>query len=115
MDRNTLRTKLLSSRKLRTETLHVWGVDIEFRQPSLGDILNIRDEENQKERVSQMLIQYAFVPGTDEKIFEPGDKEAILAWPFDQDIIKIQEAITALTGIDIEGAENDLEENPLEG
>ncbi len=59
-----------------------------------------------------MLVRYCYVPGTDERVFDPADVDAILAFPFGPDFVKIQEAITELTGLDMTEAEEELKKNP---
>ena len=113
--RNKLREKLLSSHQGEVKALNVFGVDIELRQPSLGDILSVKDSATDEDRAAELVIQYAYVPGTDERIFEKADKANILNWPFGKDIQRLQRAVVELTGIDIEAAEKDLKADPSGG
>lgn len=112
--RDELRSKLLSSHKPKTELLTLFGVAVEFRQPTLDAILAARDNEDVKTRTVDMIIQYAYVPETNERVFEPADRDQILSWPFGEDMIKVQQAITILTGVDVGKAEKELKSDPLE-
>lgn len=114
MSRDELRSKLLSSHAPKHEMLTIFGVEVEFRQPTLEAILSARDNEDVKQRTVDMIIQYAYVPGTDEKVFEPADRDQILRWPFGEDMIKVQQAITRLTGVDVNAAEQEIKQTPLE-
>lgn len=112
--RNELRSKLLSSHKPKSEMVEVFGVEVELRQPTLEAILGARDTADAKQRTVDMIIQYAYVPGTDEQVFEPADRDQILRWPFGEDMLKVQQAITRLTGVDVSEAEKEIQTDPLE-
>lgn len=112
--RSELRNKLLSRHAPKSEQLNVFGVDIEIRQPTLDAILSAREEADVKTRTVDMIIRYAYVPGTDEPIFENGDRDTILQWPFGSDLVRVQQAITKLTGVDIAEAKQDLKSDPLD-
>ena len=117
MTRDEMRTKVFSTHKPRTITVNIFGVDVEFRQPPLGAILDGPGEEteDQKTRVAKMFVKYAYVPGSNEKLFEPGDVAAILQWPFGEDLRRAQEAINNLVGVDVAKAKEDLLASPLAG
>lgn len=113
--RDALRAKLLGQKKKpRVEIVKLFGEDVELRQPTLDSILSARETESTKERSVDMIIQYAYVPGTDLLVFEEGDKPDILSWPFGDDLLRVQKAIVALTGIDISEADKTLKKDPLE-
>jgi hypothetical protein len=80
--------------------------------------MRAQETEDPAERVADMIIHYAYVPGTDEKIFEPGDRDTIIQWPFGEDLQLLQGAITELTGVNMDKAEkqsaNELRQDPLE-
>ena len=98
-------------RKLMT----LFDTPIELQQPTLRAILDAQGVTDAKERAVSMIIEYAYVPGTDELIFEAADQEMILGWPFNDDLLNIQLAVAELTGIDIEAVEAELAEDPLDG
>ena len=115
LTREQIRDQLLGhAPKASTKALTLFGIDVELRQPTLGAILDAQETESNRERSAAMIIQYAFVPGTDERVFEPADREMILKWPFNEDVIALQEAIIELSGVDIEGAEVELSGDPLD-
>lgn len=114
--RNRYRAKLVGSSPLAL-VKRVTAFDLEFdlRQPNLGDVLSQGSAvgKTTREQIASYIINFACIPGTSVRIFEEGDEESILAWPFGPEYIRIQEAMNELTGIDIEGAEADLEADPL--
>lgn len=115
LTREQIRDQLLGhAPKAATKILTLFGIEVELRQPMLGAILDAQETESNRERSAAMIIQYAFVPGTDERVFEPADREMILKWPFNEDVIALQEAIIELSGVDIEGAEVELSGDPLD-
>ena len=113
--RDELRAILIGSTpKGKSKLIEVFGVELELRQPTLAAIMQTRDETDTAQRAVGMIIEYAFVPGTDEHVFEDTDAEFILRWPFGEDLTKINAAIAELTGIDIGAAEEALVD-PLAG
>lgn len=113
--RDALRAKLLGAgHKAKTIMVTVFGEEVEVRQPTLEAILRTQSTSTDlKTRSVDMIIEYTFVPGTNEHVFETTDRDVILGWPFGTDIIALQDAIAELTGIDVDKAQEDLETNPL--
>lgn len=74
------------------------GYKIEIRQPTLGSVISAQEGEKARS-VATTLIQYAFVPGTNDHIFEPEDEESLMQMPFGGDFIKVANALTELTSI----------------
>lgn len=114
--RDQIRAKLIGSTpKGKTQMITLWGIDLELRQPTLASILRARDQGDDATRAVAMIIEYAYVPGTDERVFEDSDHNMILKWPFGEDLTKLNEAIADLTGVDIAAAVKEMEKDPLEG
>lgn len=113
--RKSLRDSLLghAPKPMRKE-LTLFGQTIELQQPTLRAILEAQEVVDTKERSIGMIIEYAYVPGTSEHIFEPADKEIILNWPFSDELVAIQLAIAELTGVDVSAAEKELTKDPLD-
>ncbi len=115
LTRDEIRAVLLGKTPLaKSKLITVFGVEIELRQPTLASIMTTREIEDPKVRATEMIIKYAYVPGTEEYVFENTDREMILRWPFGEDLLLLQQTITDLTGLDIDAAKEDLEENPLD-
>lgn len=113
MNRNELRSTLLGNvnRKFQSEKHTLFGMEIEIRQPSLRESLKSEEEigKDTARGLAMMIINYCYVPGTDEKIFEVADIDSILAWPLSPDVIKLNKIVSKLTGINIEEAEGNSE------
>ena len=116
LTRDQIRAELVGNKRpLRKELVTLFGMEIELRQPTLGAILEARMDSDEKTRTTDIFIRYAYVPNTDEKVFEDTDRAAILEWPFDEDVLKVQMAIAKLTGIDVSGQIEEIKTDPLEG
>ena len=89
------------------------GLDMELREPPLDIILGKKVDGDIKNQTVTFIINYCFIPETDVKIFEEGDRPQILKWPFGKDFLAVQNAISELMGIDIKKEEEDLKDNPL--
>lgn len=114
--RKDIRNALLGKGpKPDTRVIELFGFEIELRQPSLGDIMRARETEDPAARAADMIIKYAYVPGTNERVFDDADRDQILKWPFGKDLARLNTAIVELTGVDIEEAEKDLKTDPLGG
>lgn len=112
--RGQLRDALLGNApKPLTKEITLFGFQVELHQPTLGSILEAQSIEDEKKRSVNMIIEYAYVPGTNETIFEPADAEMILQWPFGDELVTLQLAIAELTGVDTKNMEDDLAGNPL--
>jgi len=119
LTRDQIRAALIGKKhEGNSEIVTLFGVEIEFRQPTLGAILDAREDADEKTRTTDVFIKYAYVPGTQELVFEDTDRQTILEWPFNDDLIEVQKVVAKLTGIDLSdilAAEEELAENPLEG
>lgn len=105
--RDALRALIFSAEKAKPKTvaLNFFGADIELRQPSVGDIQKYMESESQTMSMVSVLIDYAYVPGTDEKVFDPADADTLKALPFNEDVRKATEAINTFTNVVLGDAE----------
>jgi hypothetical protein len=85
----------------KTENLLFFGQEIELRQPSVQVMLSAQMSEDRALASMEVLARYAYVPGTDELVFGPEDIELLLSMPFGNDFVRISEAVTRLTGIQL--------------
>lgn len=102
--RNNIRSAIFSQ-KPRSKIIKVAGADVELRQPLLGQLYaeletDVVESTNKKSIVVKMLLDYCYVPGTDEKVFEDTDKEALMALPFNKDWQDLQTEINSLLDLD---------------
>ena len=87
-NRDDIRAQIFSSenKKAQSKLITVFGVKLELKQPSLGEIIDAQAEEDRKRGIVNMLIRYAFVPETNERVFEEADFDSILGLPFGDEI-----------------------------
>jgi len=115
LTRDQLRAALISNTpEAESIAVTLFGVEIDLRQPSLASIMKAREQGDAATRAVDMIIEYAYVPGTDEHIFEDTDRDRILKWPFGKDLTVLNKAVADLTGVDLDAAEAALQD-PLAG
>ena len=102
MNRDELRTKIFSAKVLKTEKVNLFGAEVEIRQPTLGDIIKTQGMEDRAAGIVYLLISYCYVPGTDEKVFDPADEKTLLGMPFDESFTSASIAITRMIGVEVE-------------
>jgi len=117
LTRDEMRTKLLGRHQIDAKLITVFGVSVELRAPTLDEIVgNEKDvEKDSKQRATEMIIKYSYVPGTNERVFEDTDHAAILQWPFCKDLLDLQRAINVMAGLDSGKSTEELQKSPLEG
>lgn len=104
MDRDELRAKIFAAKKLKKETVELFGEKVEIRQPTLQDVLATQQEENRAEGVVRLLMNYCYVPDTDIRVFEAADKDSLMSLPFDESLTNVSQAFNKLMGIDVQDA-----------
>lgn len=98
--------------KPKSKVIDFFGQSIEIKQLNLDTVLSMRtNDENAdtKSRMVQMVVLYAFVPGTEERVFEDTDRDTLLQLPFGPDFQRLQNTITELTNVNL--ATEDAEKN----
>ena len=99
--RDAIRSKILGSTKAKSMICEFFGTQVEIRQPSLGEILLAEEAATKSEQAVAMVVKYCYVPGTDEKVFEDSDYEALLQLPFGEDFVRVQKAIAQLSDVNV--------------
>ena len=99
LTRDDVRSKIFSPKKLKSKIVNFFGSEIEIRQSRLSDIVAAAANEDRQNAVIDQLIDCAYVPGTDEKVFEDTDKDSLLALPFGKDFSDVNQAILELTQV----------------
>ena len=99
--RDSIRSGIFSAKPV-SDTITIFGNKVEIRQMSTGAIMDLRSDENRKEAMIRSVIGHCYVPGTNEKVFDETDIEALLEVPFSGDMVKLSEAIGKLSGVDLE-------------
>jgi hypothetical protein len=97
--RDSIRSRLFASKKFGKKQVSFFGEMLELRQPALGDVLAIQNNDDRQAAVIDTLVRYAYIPDTDTKLFEEGDAPALLAMPFGKDFLGVSEALTELTDV----------------
>lgn len=107
VDRNTIRAAILNAKntKRKSVVIDFFGENIEIRQPTLGQ-LSAMTEDDKTPTIVTLLLEYCYVPGSkNEKVFEESDKEELLQIPTGEWLGHFNRAIEKLTGINVEVAE----------
>lgn len=99
LTRDEIRKTALAHRPVKKKIIRFHGVDIELRQPSLGDVIRAQGEDDRTKGVINTLIDYAYVPGTDEKVFEEADADVLMNMPFGKDFVDANKALEELTEV----------------
>lgn len=105
--RDEIRAAILASDNLKRKTvpLKFFGAEIELRQPTTGDIIRATEGGTNRFTLVNVLLDYAYVPGTDEKVFEEGDVEHLKSLPYNEDMKSLTQAIETFTNILVGDAE----------
>lgn len=93
------------NQKAAVEPVVFFGQKLELRQPELGTILDMRQEGLEMNGM-KMLTDFAFVPGTNEKVFEEADTESLRQLPFGPDVQRLMSAVAVLLGVSAEGLDS---------
>jgi hypothetical protein len=113
--RDELRAKLLASRAPTSKAVTFFGEKIEIRQPTLGAILAAREQDDRESAIINTLIMYAYVPGTDELVFEDADIDALKGMPFGGDFVAVSKALEDLTTINFLDQSKPSDKTPSDG
>lgn len=103
-NRDELRKALLAAKAQKSEVIELFGQQVEIKQPTIREVLDLNVEDN-KEAIVRVLINHCYVPGTNEKVFEEGDREDILSWPVGDWLKRVTEAVERLTNVDVGASE----------
>jgi len=95
--RDDIRASIFGA-KPETRTIEFFGHEIELRQPTLGATMEMR-RSTDEDATANMLINYAYVPGTNDHVFEAADEENIKNIPFGADMQRLSQAVNELVGV----------------
>lgn len=101
--------KAIFTAKPEKRIISFFGNDIELRQPNLGDAMAARTEDVREAGI-QMLLNFAYVPGTEEKVFEEADEDGIRRLPMCKDLTNLFNVCAELLGADTEGLNRQIDE-----
>lgn len=104
-----LRASIFDSKnkKRASKLLNLFGEEVELRQPTLSQITKLgKASENSKiSPLVQIMVEYLYVPGTDENVFEMSDAEALMSLPTGKWLSDFNKAVEEMTGVDVGEAE----------
>ncbi len=122
MDQSEMRGALLADDPIETVTVEHRGVTVEVRPPSLAQQKYFRrqamdpktKEIDDTKLVVHSIIGCTYKPGTDERVFELADVEALLNKSTDPRTIvgKLSRAITKIMSVTQEDVEGNFGEGP---
>jgi len=101
-DRDDIRARLFAKKERKSVTIDLWDTEIELRQPTVAEMLDQTEETDQRVMIASFLIRQAYIPGTDEKVFDFADQSGILNWPYGKWVQELTNALRDLTDLDIE-------------
>lgn len=104
--RAAMRQQIFASKDRKYRIFEFFGEEIELRQPLFGDILSAQDNPDREAAVIETLVKYAYIPGTDEKLFEEGDADSFKQLPFGADFMRVNNALEELTEVNFQGKKN---------
>lgn len=105
LSRDEIRSKIFANAKPKSKTTTFFGAKIELRQPPMSVVMELQAYEDRTAAAAQMIVNYSYVPGTNEKVFDEADLNLIGNMPFGHDLAQINTVIAELTDIDVLGAE----------
>lgn len=111
-----LRNAILNAEatKVVRKAITLFGQEIELSGPTIGEILaegNLRaeDEKNgvtdQPQGIVKYLIDYAYVPGTNDKVFEVSDAETLKTFAWSKDIQTVVDTMNGFMQVNVSDAE----------
>jgi len=112
--RDALRASIFSSENSRYKRtpLNFKGTDLEIKQPTLTQVAEMWTKETSTERALYLLINLAYIPGTDILVFEEGDIADIIAMPYGPEFTRINEILADFLNGNAKEAEKNSEATP---
>ena len=102
MSLDDARASIFATRKPRSVVIEFFGAKLEIRQPRMGDVIDrAADEETKKLGLVSQLISYAYLPGTDTKVFTPEDVDQLKGLPFEKSFSDLADALVDLMNVDV--------------
>lgn len=101
-----LKSKIFSadSKRLKSEVIPFHGVEIELRQATLGENIEIVANEDlmSLSGMHKIFLRHTFIPGTDEHLFDDTDIEQLNSLADDAEMKRVLDTWMKLSGIRIE-------------
>lgn len=114
MNKKAIRDAIFAdeNRKPARRAVTLFGQKVEIKQPTLSQIAKLgqASADSKIPPIVRIMIEYIYIPGSEEKVFDPGDAEQLAAMPSGKWLSDLNEAIEKLTGVDVKDAEKNSEE-----
>lgn len=117
--RDEIRAKVLAQVKPISLTITLGGVDLEWRQPSIQQTQDARaargDNADDENFIVRMILDYTYIPDTDEKVFTPDDYANVMGMGFGGEyqkaITKIAKALDLTEEVEEKAKNSDKTQN----
>lgn len=103
--RNEMRAAFFGGLQFKSKKIRIFDTWIEVRQPSIGELSamnNLEGAAADRNALIELMIQYSYVPGTTDKVFEDSDREHMLDFPMGDWAQTFQETWMELAGVNSE-------------
>lgn len=97
--RNEVRAKIFARKDVKKKRVDFFGTEIELWQPKLRDIIAAQESTDREASIIETLVKYAFLPGTEEHVFEEADADSLKEMPFGADFLRVSKALEELTEV----------------
>jgi hypothetical protein len=97
LTREEIRSKIFGAKPI-SDKFTFFGADVELRQPDLQTVLSTRQAEA-SEALYTMMLNYLYVPDTQEKVFDEMDIDSIKGLPFGQDMNGFTNRVNTMLGV----------------
>ncbi len=114
VSRDSMRSKIFSgaNKHRKSKIIDFMGEDVEVRQPTVKQVQELAKEARKEDSDAVLLsiMEYCYVPGTEDKVFDAADKDQLLGLPVGEWLNNLNQAIEEMTGVDVRAAEKNLGE-----
>jgi hypothetical protein len=113
LSKDDIRAAILGSAgRYRRTKVSVNGVQVEIRQPSMAAMMAAEAQSTVQNLFLSILLNYAYVPDTDEKVFDDTDEEVLRQLGFSGDVQAVLDAFQEVTKISTKEAEQTFTTSP---
>jgi hypothetical protein len=107
--RDELRSLIFAGKNKEQKSVNIqmFGNEVEIRQPTVGQISRLAklQADEKTDALISIMLEYCYVPGTDQRLFDREDVESINSLPAGQWLADLNKAVLELTGLNVEVAE----------
>jgi hypothetical protein len=100
MDPRTVKSRMFSAerRRFKSEIVTFFGEEIEIRQSTIGRMLDRAEDMSNGNALINVLLNYAYLPGTELPMFDDTDVETLKNQPYGADFEGVMAAFNRITG-----------------